>query len=64
MRSDPAERAAMGERGRERARRDFDGARNLERMLDVVERVPLHVGLTAQNAGYLATKALKSGHLS
>jgi GTP cyclohydrolase II len=32
--------------------------------LDVSERVPLHVGLTAQNAGYLATKALKSGHLS
>ncbi|QUS36486.1 GTP cyclohydrolase II [Falsirhodobacter algicola] len=29
----------------------------------VVERVPLKVGQTAQNAGYLATKALKSGHL-
>ena len=31
--------------------------------LDVVERVPLHVGQNAQNQGYLATKALKSGHL-
>lgn len=31
--------------------------------LDVVERVPLHVGQTAQNRAYLATKALKSGHL-
>jgi GTP cyclohydrolase II len=29
----------------------------------VTERVPLHVGQTAQNAGYLATKAAKSGHL-
>ncbi|WP_103332139.1 GTP cyclohydrolase II [Pseudotabrizicola formosa] len=29
----------------------------------VVERVPLQVGQTAQNAGYLATKAAKSGHL-
>jgi GTP cyclohydrolase II len=25
--------------------------------------VPLHVGRTAQNEGYLATKAAKSGHL-
>ena len=31
--------------------------------LNVVERVPLHVGQTAQNIGYLATKAAKSGHL-
>ena len=31
--------------------------------LDVVERVPLHVGKTPQNAAYLAVKALKSGHL-
>ncbi len=31
--------------------------------LAVVERVPLLVGKTAQNAGYLATKAAKSGHL-
>ncbi len=31
--------------------------------LAVVERVPLQVGQTAQNAGYLATKAAKSGHL-
>ncbi len=31
--------------------------------LAVVERVPLHVGQTAQNADYLATKAAKSGHL-
>ena len=29
----------------------------------VVERVPLRVGQTVQNAAYLATKALKSGHL-
>jgi GTP cyclohydrolase II len=29
----------------------------------VAERVPLQVGKTAQNAGYLATKAMKSGHL-
>lgn len=29
----------------------------------VVERVPLQVGKTEQNARYLATKALKSGHL-
>ena len=31
--------------------------------LEVVERVPLKVGHTAQNAAYLATKAAKSGHL-
>jgi GTP cyclohydrolase II len=31
--------------------------------LHVVERVPLHVGRTAQNEGYLATKVAKSGHL-
>jgi GTP cyclohydrolase II len=30
----------------------------------VAERVPLHAGETAQNAGYLATKIAKSGHLS
>ncbi|MDO9527252.1 MAG: GTP cyclohydrolase II [Gemmobacter sp.] len=29
----------------------------------VTERVPLKVGKTSQNAGYLATKARKSGHL-
>jgi GTP cyclohydrolase II len=31
--------------------------------LSVVERVPLHVGETAENTAYLATKAAKSGHL-
>jgi GTP cyclohydrolase II len=31
--------------------------------IDVTERVPLHVGQTAQNKGYLATKAAKSGHI-
>ena len=31
--------------------------------LTVTERVPLHVGLTRDNASYLATKAAKSGHL-
>ncbi len=31
--------------------------------LHVSARVPLHVGQTAQNAGYLAVKAAKSGHL-
>ena len=31
--------------------------------IEVVERVPLIVGETAQNRGYLATKAAKSGHL-
>lgn len=31
--------------------------------LTVTERVPLKVGHTDQNAGYLATKAAKSGHL-
>lgn len=31
--------------------------------IDVTERVPLKVGKTAFNAGYLATKAAKSGHL-
>ncbi|NKX44015.1 GTP cyclohydrolase II [Roseicyclus persicicus] len=31
--------------------------------IEVVERVPLRVGRTAQNAHYLATKAAKSGHL-
>ncbi len=31
--------------------------------LDVVERVPLRVGRTRFNAGYLDTKAAKSGHL-
>lgn len=39
----------------------------IERMraegIDVVERVPLKVGETAHNHGYLATKAAKSGHL-
>jgi GTP cyclohydrolase II len=29
----------------------------------VTERVPLHVGQTDHNVGYLATKAAKSGHL-
>ncbi|WP_027461540.1 bifunctional 3,4-dihydroxy-2-butanone-4-phosphate synthase/GTP cyclohydrolase II [Deinococcus murrayi] len=31
--------------------------------LEVVERVPLHVGQNAHNAGYLATKGAKLGHL-
>lgn len=31
--------------------------------IDVTERVPLQVGETAHNRGYLATKAKKSGHL-
>jgi GTP cyclohydrolase II len=31
--------------------------------LTVTERVPLQVGMTPQNADYLATKAAKSGHL-
>jgi len=31
--------------------------------LQVIERVPLHVGQTRQNEAYLATKAAKSGHL-
>lgn len=31
--------------------------------IDVTERVPLKVGETAYNRGYLATKASKSGHL-
>ena len=31
--------------------------------IKVVERVPLKVGHTDENAGYLATKAAKSGHL-
>jgi len=31
--------------------------------LDVIERVPLQVGLTEQNRAYLATKAARSGHL-
>ena len=31
--------------------------------LQVVERVPLKVGRTAENAAYLAVKAAKSGHL-
>lgn len=31
--------------------------------LEVVERVPLQVGKTRENAAYLATKAAKSGHL-
>ncbi len=31
--------------------------------ISVTERVPLHVGVTEQNAGYLATKAAKSGHI-
>ncbi|RBI86267.1 GTP cyclohydrolase II [Rhodosalinus halophilus] len=34
-----------------------------EQGLRVVERVPLKIGRTAENAGYLATKAAKSGHL-
>ena len=31
--------------------------------IEVVERVPLEVGKTDQNSHYLATKAIKSGHL-
>jgi GTP cyclohydrolase II len=31
--------------------------------ITVVERVPLQVGKTQENTGYLATKARKSGHL-
>lgn len=31
--------------------------------ITVAERVPLHVGLSRHNAGYLATKAAKSGHI-
>ncbi|MBS8226819.1 GTP cyclohydrolase II [Vannielia litorea] len=31
--------------------------------VEVAERVPLKVGQTPENAGYLATKAAKSGHL-
>lgn len=31
--------------------------------IEVTERVPLHVGVTAQNEGYLAAKVAKSGHL-
>ncbi len=31
--------------------------------IDVATRVPLHVGENRHNAGYLATKAAKSGHL-
>lgn len=31
--------------------------------IEVVERVPLHVGRTAENAGYLDVKRAKSGHL-
>ncbi len=31
--------------------------------ITVAERVPLHVGETAENRAYLATKAAKSGHL-
>ncbi len=31
--------------------------------IDIVDRVPLSVGHTPQNAAYLATKAAKSGHL-
>ena len=31
--------------------------------IEVVERVPLKVGETEHNRGYLATKAAKSGHL-
>ena len=31
--------------------------------IEVAEHVPLKVGQTPQNAGYLATKAFKSGHL-
>ncbi len=31
--------------------------------LKVVERVPLKVGKTRENAAYLATKAARSGHL-
>ncbi len=31
--------------------------------IEVVERVPLKVGLSRHNAAYLATKAAKSGHI-
>ncbi|KEO60129.1 GTP cyclohydrolase II [Thioclava indica] len=31
--------------------------------IDVTERVPLKVGMSRHNAGYLATKAAKSGHI-
>ncbi len=38
-------------------------ARMRENGIEVVERVPLRVGRNAVNAGYLATKAKKSGHI-
>ncbi|GAA3857142.1 GTP cyclohydrolase II [Celeribacter arenosi] len=38
-------------------------ARMEDQGITVTERVPLVVGKTAQNAGYLATKAKKSGHM-
>ena len=38
-------------------------ARMEDQGISVTERVPLIVGKTAQNAGYLATKAKKSGHM-
>ena len=31
--------------------------------IDIIDRVPLHVGENAENEHYLATKAAKLGHL-
>ena len=38
-------------------------ARFAESGIEVIERVPLRVGRTDENAGYLDTKAAKSGHI-
>lgn len=53
--------------GFSRARLMTNNPRKVEMLrgcgLEVTERVPLRVGRTAFNEGYLATKAAKSGHL-
>ncbi len=53
--------------GFERIRLMTNNPAKLDRLaqdgLEVVDRVALHVGQTDQNAGYLATKAAKSGHI-
>jgi GTP cyclohydrolase II len=59
--------AILRQMGFARVRLMTNNPRKLDRLsacgLTVTERVPLHVGETPQNAGYLATKAAKSGHL-
>ena len=59
--------AILKQMGFERVRLMTNNPKKVERLqaegIEVVERVPLQVGRTPENTGYLDTKARKSGHL-